>query len=344
MCIFTGNITDVANTMIFTGLVYPNKIVKKYVGGEPRTYKSSAGNPLQLVIYSNKVHANNHAAMILPFPLLARQKNRFKILNMSNYKNIFEDLEMMFPTEELDFATFSMNFNKPDANKLEVQYVGNYQISVVPCLADFGKLQADKFNLDADVQDILGRYYKNNFGFVVCQLTQFARSNQYHPLAYVHEIRADKRLFIPTRHYHKTRNNNTYSKYYNPSEPSLTELRDAEKLDADDLNGFMYNTLMMEDKWININSRRRDINSYKEQESHDWDHDIYVLNLMRVVHNPLLKQPGVRVMQADKDKLSRFYSYIEADRLPVEINIPVPKQLYKIHIDKIYKYNCDLFL
>jgi len=338
MCIFNGNITEVSNTLIFTGAVMPAKIITKYVGGEKKTFKTSAGNPLQLMVYSNKVHADNQAAMVLPFPLLPGQPNRFKLFDFSKYSEIFEDLELLFPTEELpelDMRTFT---NSVTNDKLTVQFVGNYKVSIVPTLNHFDKLDTEQFNLDTDVKSLLTRYYKENYGFIVCQLTQFSRSNQFHPIAYVHEIRSDKKLFIPTRHYHKTRSNNAFSKYYNPTEPNLTELRNSELLDEDDLNGFMYNTLMLEDKWMNLNSRRRDVNSYKQQsDDQDWDHDIYVLNLQRIMYNPLLKKPGSRVIEADKNKLDRFYSYIDADKLPIDINIPIPKKLYKIHINKNYK-------
>lgn len=355
MCIFDGNIESVSNTKIFTSVVYPSKLVVKKVNGRERGYKIPNGKPLQLVIYSNNAQVQvlekyidsdvpglkfSPTAMILPFPLI-NGKNRVKILDMSKYSNFFEDVDMVFPT--LKSQGFrGMITNSYSDDMLEIQYVGSYKASIVPNFDSFNKLQYGEFNLKPDVKELLRKYYSKNYGFMVCILNdKNTKSSQYHPFAYVHEIRSDGRIFIPTRHYHKKVTSNPYSKYYNPTDYSFEKNDDD---DANEVSNYIYGTLMVDDKWMQLNSRRKDLQSYREKEEIDWDHEIYVVNFPRLTKNPLLLKPGVRIINGDLNKLVNFYTYVEASRLPKEIVLTKPTSLYKIKIDGNYKYNHDFFL
>ena len=357
MPIFNGNIENVNHTKIFTSIVYPSKLVTKKVNGSVKGYKIPVGKPLQLVIYSNNVQVQvlekyvdsdvpglkfSPTAMILPFPLI-KGNNRVKILDMSKYNNFFDDIDMVFPTIKGEGFRGMLN-NYDDDEMLEVRNYGIYKASIVPNFNSFDRLPYNEFNLKPDVKELLKKYYSQGYGFVICILNnKNIKSSQFHPFAYVHEIRNDGRLFIPTRHYHKKITSNPYSKYHNPNENINIEKEDEDE-DINEVSNYLYGTLMVDDKWMQLNARRKDLQSYREKEEIDWDHEIYVVNFPRLTKNPLLLKPGVRIINGDLNKLVNFYTYVEASRLPKEIVLTKPTYLYKIKIDGNYKYNHDFFL
>jgi hypothetical protein len=359
MCIFDGNIDNVSGTKIFTSIVYPAKLISKNVNGMTKGYKMPVGNPLQMVIYSNNVQIAYmdkytdvdvpgiripSTAMILPFPLI-KGENRVKILDMSKYENFFDDIDMVFPT--LKNSGFRGMLSTNDG-ELPVQHIGNYKASIVPNLNSFDKLQYNEFNLKPDVKELLRKYYSNGYGFMVCILNKkSSRESQFHPFAYVHEIRSDGRIFIPTRHYHKKTVSNPYSRYHNPVDEINTNHDDNDNNDNDEVSevsNYIYGTLMIDDKWMKLTSKKHDLQSYREKTEIDWDHEIYVVNFPRLLKNSLLQKPGVRITNGDLNKLVNFYTYVEASKLPREIVLTKPVSLFKIKIDGNYKYNHDFYL
>lgn len=242
MCIIDGPVKHVSNTKILVAPVYQARIVKKTNDDEgSKLYKQPFGRPMQLTIYSNQVDRDDSmldnemgvmvrpVAMILPFPLI-KGKNRVKLLDLSRYKNIFEDLELLFPdASEFEYTNStrsnSYSFDAKE-QKLEVYYVGSYKASIVPRFEAFDQLQYKEFNLSPDVKELLRSYYAKGFGFVVCIMSKSGSGSQYHPFAYVHEIREDGRLFVPTRHYHRKPTLNPYAKYFDPEDGQ--KLRHAE--------------------------------------------------------------------------------------------------------------------
>lgn len=207
MCIFSGSVESVASTKILVSKVFQTEIVEQKEKGKKRKFKKPVGKPLQLVVYCNKVVLDPAAhdsisgtpggtAMILPFPLI-KGKNRIAALNMSLYENFFDDVDLLFPIPQKS-REFSNSYSLTDG-VIDVMKVGSYNVSIVPNYDHFVNLQFDKFNLHPDVTKLLGRYYGKNYGFMVCVLRPQA---VYHPFAYVHEIRNNGELFIPTRHYH----------------------------------------------------------------------------------------------------------------------------------------------
>lgn len=190
MCIISPpEVEEISNTTIFIAPVINNR---------------------QLTVYSNTVEVDNPVAMILPFPvtnrkgaILAKDSNKtFEFVDFSNYENLFDDLESLFPK----FATRGLSkgfdsFDCDDNYSLDVVDVGNYKASVAFSLDDLKRLKFDVFNLTPDVVELMSTHYKDNYGFVVCIMTE---SKKYHPFGYIHDMRDDMRYFVPTRHYHNT--------------------------------------------------------------------------------------------------------------------------------------------
>ena len=270
MCIFSGEVEQVANTKIFVSVAFPAKVESEHKNGHIRTRKTINGKALQLTVYSNNVQVNsNHVnenkeiAMILPFPLI-KGPNRVKILDMSNYPNFFGDLEMMFPIIDSHEFRSQNIFTEEDDRLLEVHHVGQYKASVVPNFSKFDLLQYDEFNLTSDVKQLLKQYYQKGYGFMVCIIDAHnSRAKQYHPFAYVHELRPDKHLFVPTRHYHRSIVLNSYSKYHteNPTLPP----EDAE------VDRYFLDTLMLEDRYLQLTSRRLESKAVKEKGKEEFD-------------------------------------------------------------------------
>lgn len=364
MCIFSGEIEHVSNTKIFTSVVYPSRMVIKKVNGVQKGFKIPEGKPLQIIIYSNSVQSSDFtklvdtnvpgiktpmSAMILPVPLI-KGSNRIKILDMSKYGNFFEDIDMVFPSTSTNGfrGLINQSYGLDEDGMLNIEYVGNYKASIVPNFKSFDKLKYDEFNLTADVKKLLQNYYKDGFAFIVCILNnKNSKPSQFHPFAYVHELRTDGRIFIPTRHYHKKIGSNPFAKYYNPTDAAYAPVEKStreDKDETDEVNDYIYGTLMVDDKWMKLTAKRKDLQSYREKEELDWDHEIYVVNFPRLTKNALLKKPGVRIINGDLNRLVNFYTYIEASKLPKEIVLTKPAYLFKIKIDGNYKYNHDLYI
>ena len=166
MCIIDGKVNTISNTEILVGKLPSNKH--------------------QFTIYSNNINIdglinNKNIGMILPFPKNGTKDGDIKLYDITDSKNIFDNLRV-----------FSKNYkiNKP------FKY-GNYEVSIVPSYKDFNNITFDRFNLSMGVRNILERDYSDDYGFVVCLLKN---SSKFHPIVYSHRISSE--LFIPTKHYH----------------------------------------------------------------------------------------------------------------------------------------------
>lgn len=348
---FTGEINNVINTKIFISEVYQSKIEVKKKDNTYKAYKIPVGKPLQMVIYSNTVQTQPitydidvpgvkipKSVMVLPFPLI-KGKNRVKILDLNNYNDFFDDLDIIFPTKKTKGfrGLLKSHYLTEEDDTILVQNVGIYKASIVPSLKELNKLNFNEFGLNANIKEILKRYYDKEFGFIICVINNTdPKLIQYQPFAYVHEIRSDGRLFVPTRRFIKQKQPNPYFK----NEIPITVHDSGEE----ELNNFLYQTLMVDDKWMQINAKRKDLKVTKEKENVDWDHEIYVVNYSRVMLNPLLKKQGVKIINGDLNKLVNFYTYMDVNRLPKEIVLKRPNNLYKIKIDGNYKYNSDIYI
>lgn len=174
MCIVVPQAKNVSNTQI-------------YVAG--------LANNQQLTVYSNNVTIDKPAAMILPFP---NYTNKIELIDLSDYKNIFEDLSMYFPI--LKSNSFTLNsFSQSKTRSLEVFTSGSYLVSIAKTIDDLKRVNTDVFKIEGDIHKLFMNNYNTHYGFMICMLKD---SSQFHPLAYIHDRFDTKKLFIPTLHYH----------------------------------------------------------------------------------------------------------------------------------------------
>ncbi len=170
MCIIQGGAKLVADTKI---LVAP---IVSSIDAEPQ----------QFTVYCNKVSLEaKQGAMILPFP-----KSACTFFDLSEYKGLFDDLNMMWPRSR---------GGSTKSHHLEIQQVGSYKASVVPDIADFARL-SDIFVIDHRVKRFIQKCYPAGYSFVVCLLDQ---EKEYHPFGYIHGRPSADKLFIPTMHFHQ---------------------------------------------------------------------------------------------------------------------------------------------
>jgi len=154
----------------------------------------------QITIYSNSVYTTSeNNMMILPVP----NPDSVKFIDLSNYKDIFKDLEKSFT-----IPTFGRGFFSGGKN-LQVVSVGSYNATLVPDYFQIDKIDRKIFGtISPNIKNLLSKYYspsieQNNYsmmGFIVCKLKP--SSTKYHPFAYSHKIQNSGKLFVPTRHQH----------------------------------------------------------------------------------------------------------------------------------------------
>jgi hypothetical protein len=334
MCIFSGIIEHVSNTKILVSVIYPSELKYKNINGLEKGVKMPKyERPFQLTVYSNKTAFDTaiKPTMILPFPL-KRGGNQVKLLNFCNYARIFEDLDLLFPIDEIEMnATFSNNF---DDEEIAVEYIGDYKASIVPNFDAIAHVSKKEFSIAQETVDLLGKYYKTGYGFIVCELT--VHNKQYSPFAYMHEIRDDRKLFVPTRHFHSH------------SEPNITYKYDSGLLENDesyDLDDFYARTLNTKDKYLEIYEKRLFKQPATKIDPVDWDHEIYIINFPRIMHNPLYQnKAGLKVIEADSARIKNVFTYLNSSSMPSEIAFGKIKFAYKIVVTPIYKYNHDFLI
>lgn len=315
MSIFSGDIGDVADTKILTGIVY-----SRMHNGAP-----NLNDPLQLVVYSNNVSsagagAGTHIApiMILPFPLKSGV-NRIRLLDFSEYPTIFDDVDLFFPTQLVNDPR-EWTKDKPD-----VKTIGNYKTSIAR-LSDFPKLQRD-FAIRQSIIDLLTEHYSRGFGFIICQILHAGIRGL---LAYVHEIRSDGRLFIPTRRYHNKRVAYDISRF---------EEQDSTETDSNDIYS------LRDDQYLSLYTKRIQMADTSLPPAQlDWDHDIYVINFARIAQNVLISRPGVSYTLAAENRVKNSNNYLRKKLLPQSIALGKIISMHKLHIMSVYKYNHDIII
>lgn len=332
MSIFSGPVSHVSKTQILTSLVKPSVVVKTQVNGKTRYIRrpKQGSRPMQMVVYSNIVKFNKAATgeptvMILPFPLIDGT-NRVAVLDISKYHDIFSDMNKMFT--KIKAANFD-EWMEQSKRKSRVKNVGSYRVVVAN---NFAKLSSTfkKFNISANVMAVLKQYYSKKFGFMVCQLKEGAK---FHPIAYVHEVRNDGQLFIPTRHVQGHVEGNPFKQ--NVEDYSLQET------DQASVNAFMAETIGMEDPYIRHNIKKTTLSAYRDVPSIEWDHTIYIINANRVERDPLFKKTGIKVTAADNGQLYVADRTIKTRLIP-KVALPKIDTIHKIEIFSAYKYNHDI--
>jgi len=205
MCCFNRPVSEVNKTRI---LVLPTKdgrqvtVSENVVGvsggrGKKDEAKRQAIEAKQKEKYEN--------AMILPAPLKAGSK--VQLLDLSKDKFKFASLEAYFPhrvekeKEKSKGKKFLKN-QKDDKAPLEVHEVGAYFVSIAENLADLDRIDPTVFKVSSTIQELFGKHYREGFGFIICCFNPDKKIDGQHPIAYVHDVMADGRLFVPCRHEH----------------------------------------------------------------------------------------------------------------------------------------------
>lgn len=253
MCIISGEIESVSNTKIFCG-VNKNKTQ-------------------QLTIYANNVDnitTNNMMILPVPFP------ETVNFYDLSNYVNFFDDCDECFENQSLNLSRgFSVSANY-SVDSLEVHDVGSYKASLAMNLNDLNNANPKYFYLSPEVKEYLAEHYNHkSIGFILCLLV--LGNKEYHPFAYSHKI-INKRVYIPTRHFHLHKNDNSdYGDYSNFAELDPRYAKNS-RLDTRDDN-------------------------YAD----DWSHDIYLYNVttkgnnyIDKIHNRLYKWNKKNKVRFDK--------------------------------------------
>lgn len=319
----SGSISSVSDTKILVARVYPAKLVKMVKDGENVTVKIPHGNAMQLVVYSNcvtKGHSRGPTALILPFPI-PKNGGRFSFLHLDDFPDIFNKLDSMFKSEKSNFAEFERHF---DSNILK--NMGYYKVSVASSLRklrEISEANLDLFRLESSVMDKLKTYYKTGYGFVICVIDD---SNIFRPFGYLHEMREDGSLFVPTRYFYNDTGN----------DPLNLEI------DADDaLESFNMKTILQEDKYLEMKLKRR---AYNREARIGWDHKIFVINKSSVAKSKLAEHKYVHVKVASRKKMKKVNIYLPAKNFPKSFTFKEIKTVTKIKISSGYTVNGDLFL
>ena len=188
MCLISTLIRKVSNTNIFAA---PN-----------------ADKTRQITVYVNSIdNASANNAMVLPVPL----PKTVEFIDLSNYKNIFEDCNDCFSKMGDFFLGSSSDYMGLDVSPktLEIINVGSYQVSLAANLADLSNVDESVFELSHGLKETLEKdYSESHWGFIICKLSsglkeESSGSEAYHPFAYSHDI-FSQTIFIPTKHYHET--------------------------------------------------------------------------------------------------------------------------------------------
>ncbi|MGV3757771.1 MAG: hypothetical protein ACO1QS_20515 [Verrucomicrobiota bacterium] len=178
MCCFSGNVSYVRNTRIFT---------------------RAQDSVRQFVIYQMAFGADQELAMILPLPV--RQGSgeaAVRFIDLKSYGEFFSALNSGFPApRSMSFGCGASEMRFPPAAALAVQEVGNYEASFVPTVADFSRLD-ERFRLADEVWQSLPAY--QNHGFAVFKLK--SGKHEPHPMAFSFPRRQVGSLFFPTVHIH----------------------------------------------------------------------------------------------------------------------------------------------
>lgn len=186
MCCFSRPVYSVSNTEIFV---------------------CDAG-VRQITVYGNRVQLKDGAptAMILPVPCSAANAAKegcgITVHDMSHAGPLFERMFELFPSGSLSRHTDSLDAkSNTQSSPLAVHRSGSYRYTIVPTLADFGRLRREVFSIDpaSPLAALFAAHYASGFAFLVCIIDASAT---FAPIAYEHDKHASGAVFVPTRHYH----------------------------------------------------------------------------------------------------------------------------------------------
>ena len=185
MCVINEPVEQVSATKIFTA----------------QFQDIDESTPLQLTIYSNKIELKNNKsnAMIVPFP---GQYIDYK-LPMNDIKAVHQVEELFAIAKSCFPVAQSMSNSVASEEKLKVDKVGSYSVSVATCLEDLTKFDREVFQINPDVLNLFEEEYGSSsdveWSFLIFQLDV---SKAYHPFGYIHQAISKTKTHIPTLHYH----------------------------------------------------------------------------------------------------------------------------------------------
>jgi hypothetical protein len=244
MCMISQEVETVNDTKIFCGL--------------------NSNKNKQITVYSNTVNnISNNNAMVLPVPF----PESVTFHNLENYKTFFKDCEDCFYLQSNSYGMRGITTNsfndclESKSQSLKVFDVGSYKVSLAKNLNDLKRVNKSVFDLSSGLDEILRKNYANpHFGFIICKLAE--GNETYHPFAYSHSI-FNKKVFIPTKHYHKESDNNNY---FNTGS------------DFASAQGWSGNLISGNDI-TSVNRKNMSSHSSNDSYADDWGHDIYLYNV-----------------------------------------------------------------
>lgn len=150
----------------------------------------------QVLVYEAAITTAESNAMVLPIPVLT-STTPVELLDLSAFPYMFSQLDFYYDgPHESSFGPPA--YGPPPQQALEVFTVGSFRASIVPSIADFGRLDAS-LRLQPGLQSLLAARY-GDYAFVVYQLG-FGK-HQLHPFGVMFESRWPQDLFFPTLHVH----------------------------------------------------------------------------------------------------------------------------------------------
>jgi hypothetical protein len=328
MSIVSGPVLKVSNVQILAGVVYPAKVVQRRdkTTGRIRRFKTPEGKPMQLTIYSNQItkeRSRENAVMVLPFPQMQKTK-RFKILDMSNYDEVCSDFNQFF--KNVAIRTEGINWNTwDDDDDIRDIATDKYKTNVMASYRELEKYKKT-LSISDEVMNNLKQYYKNNYGFIVCQLSGTAR---YAPIAFIHELMLGDKLFIPTRHIHG-RVNVASSLHFDENNNELEDL--------------MKESMLVADSYIKHKIKRNTISSCTIQAKNDWDHQIFIINRHDLPQNSVFTQQNIMIESGKQSMIDNYKNFIKVANIPNEITFNGIHSIHRITIYPKYRQNHDFVL
>jgi hypothetical protein len=122
----------------------------------------------QITVYSNKVkNRSDSNAMILPVP----NPESIKFINLTDYKNIFDDCDSCFHSYVLGINSYVLGTNSLNSHKLEVFDIGSYKVSLAMNLDELEHVDESVFKLSKGCNKVLSKYYNEKYwGFIILKL------------------------------------------------------------------------------------------------------------------------------------------------------------------------------
>jgi hypothetical protein len=149
----------------------------------------------QVLVYEAAITTAESNAMVLPIPVLTAS-TPVELLDLSAFPHLFYQLDLYYDGPPA--SSFGPQpFGRPP-QMLEVFTVGAFRASIVPSVADFGRLDAS-LRLQPSLQCLLADRY-GDYAFVVYQIGP--GKHQLHPFGVAFESRWPTNLFFPTLHVH----------------------------------------------------------------------------------------------------------------------------------------------